>query len=110
MPQESRWSYLQSRAKDPTIGILVDNAMAAIEGDNPSLKGVLTQDYGRENLDKRLLGELIDLVSTISMGDEASRSQDILGRVYEYFLGNSPMQKARKAVSFIHLSPLSAYW
>src|SRR5947208_2756100 len=83
VPREARWSILQANAKSPTIGNLIDAAMAAIERDNPTLKGVLPQDYGREDLDKRRLGELIDLVSTISMGGAENRSQDILGRVYE---------------------------
>ena len=85
--KEARWSVLQDNAKLPTVGKIIDDAMVAIEKDNPSLKGVLPKDYGRPALDKRRLGELIDLVGTIGLGDEASRSQDILGRVYEYFLG-----------------------
>ena len=85
VPREARWLNLQQNAKSPEIGVMIDRAMAAIERDNPSLKGVLPQDYGREVLDKRRLGELIDLISTIAMGDRESRSQDILGRVYEYF-------------------------
>ena len=106
VPQEARWSYLQNRAKDPTIGVLIDSAMAAIERDNPSLKGVLAQDYGREDLDKRRLGELIDLISTISMGDEASRSQDILGRVYEYFLGQFASAEGKKGGQFYTPKPV----
>lgn len=87
VPQEARWSYLQANAKQPTIGKLIDDAMDAIEKDNPSLKGVLPKDYARPQLDKRRLGELIDLIGTIGLGDKESRSKDILGRVYEYFLG-----------------------
>jgi type I restriction enzyme M protein len=68
VPEDARWAALQQNAKSPQIGILIDRAMAAIERDNPSLKGVLPQDYGRESLDKRRLGELIDLISTIAMG------------------------------------------
>ena len=71
----------------PTIGKLIDDAMVAIERDNPSLKGVLPKDYARPALDKQRLGELIDLIGTIGLGDAESRSKDILGRVYEYFLG-----------------------
>jgi type I restriction enzyme M protein len=85
--KEARWSVLQDNAKLPTIGRIIDDAMVAIERDNPSLKGVLPKNYARPELDKRRLGELIDLIGTIGLGDEASRSQDILGRVYEYFLG-----------------------
>ena len=87
VPRQARWDYLQDRAKQPTIGKLIDDAMLAIEKDNPSLKGVLTKDYARPSLDKQQLGELIDLVGTIGLGDAASRSKDVLGRVYEYFLG-----------------------
>lgn len=86
VPTEARWNYLQGRAKDPKIGRLIDEAMAAIERDNTSLKGVLPKDYARPALDKSRLGELIDLIATIGLGDRESRKQDILGRVYEYFL------------------------
>ncbi|MFY1112960.1 MAG: type I restriction-modification system subunit M, partial [Methanosarcinaceae archaeon] len=87
VPSEARWSYLKKSAKQPTIGKLVDDAMTAIERENPSLKGVLPKNYAREGLDKQRLGELIDLVGTIGLGDKESRSKDVLGRVYEYFLG-----------------------
>src|SRR6202790_2097271 len=87
VPKEARWSHLQASAKQPTIGKVVDDAMVALERDNPRLKGVLPKDYARPALDKHRLGELIDLIGTIGMGDKASRSKDILGRVYEYFLG-----------------------
>jgi len=86
VPPEARWTYLQGRAKDPKIGQLIDEAMAAIERDNGSLKGVLPKDYARPALDKSRLGELIDLIATIGLGDKESRKKDILGRVYEYFL------------------------
>ena len=87
VPPESRWDYLQKRAKDTKIGQLIDEAMAAIERDNPKLKGVLPKDDGRPALDKSRLGALIDLIATIGLGDKESRKKDILGRVYEYFLG-----------------------
>jgi type I restriction enzyme M protein len=86
VPKEARWSYLQEQARQPTIGKLIDDAMVAIERDNPRLKGVLPKDYGRPALDKDRLGELVDLVSTIGLGDAANKSKDVLGRVYEYFL------------------------
>lgn len=86
VPSEARWSFLQSMARQPTIGKLIDDAMVAIERDNPRLKGVLPKDYGRPALDKDRLGELVDLISTIGLGDAANRSKDVLGRVYEYFL------------------------
>ncbi len=91
VPKDSRWSHLQASAKQPTIGKLVDDAMVAIERDNPRLKGVLPKDYARPSLDKHRLGELIDLIATISLtaaseGEKTHRSVDLLGRVYEYFL------------------------
>lgn len=87
VPDEARWSYLQANAKQPTIGKLIDDAMAMIEQKNESFRGVLPKDYARSDLDQRRLGELVDLISTIGLGDSKSRSRDILGRVYEYFLG-----------------------
>lgn len=91
VPPESRWSGLQANAKQPTIGKLVDDAMVAIERDNPRLKGVLPKDYARPGLDKQRLGELIDVIATIELtaaseGEKTHRSVDLLGRVYEYFL------------------------
>ncbi|MEI6493897.1 MAG: class I SAM-dependent DNA methyltransferase, partial [Verrucomicrobiota bacterium] len=91
VPPSSRWPYLQASAKQPTIGKIVDDAMVAIERDNPRLKGVLPKDYARPGLDKHRLGELIDLIGTISLtaaseGEKTHRSVDLLGRVYEYFL------------------------
>jgi type I restriction enzyme M protein len=86
VPKEARWSHLQANAKQPTIGKIVDDAMVTIERDNPRLKGVLPKDYARPALDKHRLGELIDLIGTIGLGDKESRTKDILGRVYEYFL------------------------
>ena len=87
VPKDARWYYLQANAKQPIIGKLIDDAMVAIEKGNPKLKGVLPKDYARPTLDKHTLGELIDLIGTIGLGDAESRSKDILGRVYEYFLG-----------------------
>lgn len=86
VPKEARWSHLTANAKQPTIGKIVDDAMIAIERDNPSLKGVLPKDYSHPRLDKQRLGQLIDLVGNIGLGDKENRSKDILGRVYEYFL------------------------
>jgi len=87
VPKEARWKQLQASAKQPTIGKLIDDAMVAIEKQNPSLKGVLPKDYARPALDNQRLGELIDIVAKIGLVDDASKSKDILGRVYEYFLG-----------------------
>jgi len=86
VPKKARWSMLQGKAKQPEIGKLIDDAMVSIEQDNPKLKGVLRKDYARPGLDKQRLGELIDLISTIGLGDKSNRSRDVLGRVYEYFL------------------------
>ncbi|UFS56845.1 type I restriction-modification system subunit M [Comamonadaceae bacterium M7527] len=88
VPKDARWAQLQANAKQPTIGTLIDDAMRAIEKDNESLKGVLPKDYARPALNKMMLGELIDLVGKIDLmagGDH--KSKDVLGRVYEYFLG-----------------------
>lgn len=87
VPPEARWEHLQKNAKRPEIGKLIDEAMAAIERDNKSLKGVLPKNYARPALDKQRLGEVIDLIATIGLGNKEARQQDILGRVYEYFLG-----------------------
>ena len=87
VPPEARWPYLQKNAKRPEIGTLVDDALAAIERDNKVLKGVLPKDYARPALDKARLGEIIDLIATIGLGDKQARERDVLGRVYEYFLG-----------------------
>ena len=100
MPKEARWAHLQDNAKQPTIGKLIDDAMVAIERDNPSLKGVLPKDYARPALDKQRLGELIDLIGTIGLGDAESRSKDILGRVYEYFLGQFASAEGKKGGEF----------
>ncbi len=100
VPPEARWDYLQRNAKRPESGIIIDEAMAAIERDNPRLKGVLPQEYGREDLDKRRLGELIDLIGTIGLGDRESQSKDILGRVYEYFLGQFASAEGKKGGEF----------
>ena len=86
VPKEARWSHLQASAKLPAIGKVADDAMVALERDNPRLKGVLPKDYARPGLDKHRLGELIDLIGTIGLGDRENRARDILGRVYEYFL------------------------
>ncbi|WP_010583953.1 class I SAM-dependent DNA methyltransferase [Schlesneria paludicola] len=86
VPKEARWAYLQSRAKLPSIGKDVDDAMVAIERDNPRLKAALNKNYGRADLDKHRLGELIDLIGSIQLIDVANRSKDLLGRVFEYFL------------------------
>ena len=100
VPKEARWTFLQGKAKQPTIGKLLDDAMVAIERDNSSLKGVLPKDYARPALDKQRLGELIDLVGTIGLGDKENRSKDILGRVYEYFLAQFASAEGKKGGQF----------
>jgi len=100
VPKAARWTNLEAKAKQPTIGKLIDEAMLAIEKENPSLKGVLAKDYARESLDKHRLGELIDLIGTIGLGDKESRSKDVLGRVYEYFLGQFAAAEGKKGGQF----------
>lgn len=100
VPREARWDYLQDHAKQPEIGKLIDDAMDAIERDNPDLKGVLPKDYAREALDKQSLGGIIDLIGTIGLGDRESKSKDILGRVYEYFLGQFAAAEGKKGGQF----------
>src|SRR5438093_5058951 len=100
VPKEARWSTLKGNAKQPTIGKIVDDAMLAIEHDNPSLKGVLPKDYAHLRLDKQRLGQLIDLIGNIGLGDEEHRSKDILGRVYEYFLSQFASAEGKKGGQF----------
>src|ERR1700733_195934 len=87
VPKEARWSNLQANAKQPSIGKMIDEAMIAIEKRNETLKGVLPKDYARPALNAVMLGELIDLISGIALGQEKGSARDVLGRVYEYFLG-----------------------
>lgn len=100
VPKEARWSHLQANAKQPTIGTLIDDAMRAIEKENESLKGVLPKDYARPALNKVMLGELIDLISGIALGEEGDKSKDILGRVYEYFLGQFAGAEGKRGGEF----------
>ena len=81
VPKEARWSHLKANAPQPTIGRVVDDAMSAIERDNPSLKGVLPKDYARPDLDKQRLGQIINLVSDIALSSAADKAKDTLGRV-----------------------------
>src|SRR4030042_42601 len=100
VPPEARWGYIQKNARQSTIGKLVDSAMDAIERDNTSLKGVLPKNYAREALDKVRLGELIDLIGTVGLGDKESKSKDLLGKVYEYFLGQFADAEGKKGGQF----------
>ncbi len=100
VPTEARWAALKAKAKQSTIGTTVDDAMEAIEKANPALKGVLPKDFGRPGLDKVRLGQLIDLVTNIKVGDAESRSKDVLGRVYEYFLSQFASAEGKKGGEF----------
>jgi len=100
VPPEARWQYLRGRAKDPKVGKIVDDALLAIERDNPSLKGVLPKDYAHPRLDKQRLGQLIDLIGNIGLGDKENRTKDILGRVYEYFLSQFASAEGKKGGQF----------
>ena len=100
VPPQARWTYLLSKAKDPLIGKMVDDAMDAIEALNPTLKGVLPKVFARPNLDKNSLGSLIDMIGTIALGDAAAKAKDLLGRVYEYFLGQFALAEGKKGGQF----------
>ena len=100
VPQDARWSYLQSNARQPTIGKMVDAAMDAIEKENTSLKGVLPKVFARDNLDPASLGQLVDLVGNIALGDAKSRSADVLGHVFEYFLGEFALAEGKQGGQF----------
>jgi type I restriction enzyme M protein len=100
VPPSARWKWLQGRAKLSTIGKDVDDAMDAIEKDNPSLKGVLPKVYALEKLDKASLGGLIDLIGSATLGTKEAQSKDILGKVYEYFLGEFALAEGKKGGQF----------
>ena len=100
VPPEARWPHIQAQAKQPTIGRLIDDAMSGIERDNSALKGVLPKEYARPGLDARVLGQLVDLVSNIKVGDSDARSRDVLGNVYEYFLSQFASAEGKKGGQF----------
>jgi len=100
VPEKARWSFLQGNAKQTTIGTLVDKAMEAIEDENPQLKGVLPKVYARQNLDTTVLGELIDMIGDIALGDAKARSADVLGHVFEYFLGEFALAEGKQGGQF----------
>lgn len=100
VPPTARWSYIQSRSKLPTIGEDLDNAMEAIEKENSSLKTILPKVFARPNLDKQSLGGLIDLISNTRLSEEADKSKDLLGRIYEYFLGEFALAEGKKGGQF----------
>jgi len=100
VPKDARWSHLRANAKQSSIGTLIDDAMRAIEKENESLKGVLPKDYARPALNKVMLGELIDLISGIALNEGKDKSRDVLGRVYEYFLGQFAGAEGKRGGEF----------
>ncbi len=98
VPKIARWEYIQARAKLPEIGKIIDDAMDAIEKENINLRGILPKNYNHPNLDKRRLGELVDLIGSISLHEQ--KEFDILGRVYEYFLGQFESEEGKKGGEF----------
>ena len=100
VPPSARWKWIQGRATLPTVGKDVDDAMEAIERDNPSLRGVLPKVYAQEKLDKTSLGGLINQFSTATLGTKEAQSKDLLGKVYEYFLGEFALAEGKKGGQF----------
>lgn len=100
VPPGARWDHLQDSAKLSNIGKILDNAMDEIEKENPSLKDVLPKVYAKDNLDSKILGELIDLIGNISLGDAKARSADVLGHVFEYFLGEFALAEGKQGGQF----------
>ena len=100
VPAEARWQTIHDSSKLPTVGKILDAAMDAIERENPTLKGVLPKIYAKENLDQATLGGLIDLIADTAIGDAAAKSKDLLGRVYEYFLGEFANAEGKKGGQF----------
>ncbi len=100
VPPSARWAWLQGRAKLPTIGKDIDDAMDAIERDNPSLRGVLPKVYAQEKLDKQNLGGLVDMIGTATLGTKEAQSKDLLGQVFEYFLGEFALAEGKKGGQF----------
>ena len=100
VPREARWAELQAKAKLPEIGVYLDDAMSAIEKENRDLKNVLPKVYGKANLDKASLGQLIDVISDIELQAHSVDTKDLLGRVYEYFLGEFASAEGKKGGQF----------
>jgi len=100
VPATARWNYIQGRATQPTIGKDIDDAMDAIEKDNPSLRGVLPKVFAQEKLDKASLGGLVNLVGSATLGTKEAQSKDILGQVFEYFLGEFALSEGKKGGQF----------
>ena len=102
VPEGARWEDLRAAAKQPDIGKRVDDALVLIETENPKLKGILDKRYARAQLPDGKLGELVDLISTIGFGDTPDVARDVLGQVYEYFLGQFASAEGKRAVSSTH--------
>ena len=100
VPKDARWEVIQSKAKLPEIGVAIDNAMELIENENKELKNVLPQVFAKPNLDKTSLGELVDLISDIELKSQADNTKDLLGRIYEYFLGEFANAEGKKGGQF----------
>jgi len=100
VPPEARWEHLQANAKQPDIGKIVDAAMDAVEAENPTLRGVLPKNFARPSLDVRRLGELVDLIAGLGLGSAEHREKDLLGRVYEYFIGKFASQEGKGGGEF----------
>jgi type I restriction enzyme M protein len=108
VPPDARWSILQANAHQPAIGTLIDGAMAALERENPTLRDVLPKGYGRPTLDKRRLGELIDLFTNLAVGGRERRSRDVLGQVYQYFLAKFASAEGKQGGEFYTPAPVVA--
>ena len=104
MPEQARWKNIQAKAKLPSIGQELDNAMESIEKENSELRNVLPKVFGKPNLDKASLGQLIDLISNTELKATSENSKDLFGRVYEYFLGEFASAEGKKAGNFILLN------
>src|SRR5664279_4771959 len=100
VPPSARWKWIQGRAALPTIGKDIDDAMDAIEKDNPSLRGVLPKVFAQEKLDKTSLGGLVNLVGSATLGTKEAQSKDLLGQVFEYFLGEFALTEGKKGGQF----------
>lgn len=108
VPEGARWEALRANAKQADIGKRIDDALAILELENPSLKGILDKRYARAPLPDGKLGELVDLISTIGFGEDQGKARDILGQVYEYFLGQFASAEGKKGGDFY--TPWSVDW
>jgi type I restriction enzyme M protein len=100
--EEARWDRIRDQAKQPTIGKIIDDALVAIESENPRLKGILDKRFARTQLEPGRLGELVDLISRIGFTDEGHRAKDMLGQVYEYFLGQFANAEGKKGRTVLY--------